>query len=192
MANLGMSFDAGAVEPTAPMEVIPPGKYEVQIVKSENKLTKDGSGQFLFLEFDILSGAYQGKKLWDRLNLINNNQTAVEIAQRTLSAICRAVGVMVVNDSEQLHCIPLIAEVKVIPAGPDKSGVYREAQNQIKSYSAYGALGAQTTGPTTMAGTRQMGPAGPLPPVTMPPINQAARPPSATAAASPGKMPWAR
>ncbi len=75
----------------------------------------------------MLEGAYAGRKLFDRLNLINANPTTVEIAQRTLSAICHAVGKMQVDDSEQLHLIPLIADVKVQPPknGYDASNTLR-------------------------------------------------------------------
>ena len=75
----------------------------------------------------MLEGAYAGRKLFDRLNLVNSNPTTVEIAQRTLSAICHATGLMQVDDSEQLHLIPLIADVKVQPPknGYDASNTLR-------------------------------------------------------------------
>ena len=129
MAYLGQTFDATTVAPSAPMETVPPGKYEVQIVRSEMKPTKDMAGQYLWMEMDILSGEHTGRKLFDRLNLINNNATAVEIAQGALSAICHAVGVMSVDDSEKLHFKPLVANVVVKPA----QGQY-SAQNEVKGY----------------------------------------------------------
>ncbi len=134
MAYLGMNFDANSVAPATTFEVLPAGKYEVQIVQSEMKTTKDGHGSYLHLEMAILSGEHANRKLFDRLNLINNNQQAVEIAQRTLSAICHAIGVMNVDDSEKLHFKPMLVDVKVKPAGPDKQGVHREAQNEVKGY----------------------------------------------------------
>ena len=115
MARLGETFDATTVEPNKPLEPLPPGRYVVQIVNSEMRPTKDGMGQYLWLELDVLEGAYAGRKLFDRLNLVNSNPTTVEIAQRTLSAICHATGLMQVDDSEQLHLIPLVADVKVQP-----------------------------------------------------------------------------
>ena len=115
MAQLGATFDATTVEPNKPFEPVPPGQYLAQIVNSEMRPTKDGTGQYLWLELDVLEGAFAGRKLFDRLNLVNANPTTVEIAQRTLSAICHAVGKMQVDDSEQLHLIPLIVDVKVQP-----------------------------------------------------------------------------
>src|SRR5262249_43106783 len=50
-----------------------------------------------------------------RLNLVNANSQTVEIAQRTLSAICHATKRMQVEDSEELHLIPFLAFVTVRP-----------------------------------------------------------------------------
>jgi hypothetical protein len=47
---------------------------------------------------------------------VNNNPKAVEIAQQTLSAICRATGQLQVSDSEQLHLKPMTITVAVRPA----------------------------------------------------------------------------
>lgn len=135
MAQLGKTFDANSVEPSAPMEVIPAGKYVVQIIASEMKETKSGSGEYLNLEMEILEGAMAKRHLFDRLNLINPNTQAAEIAERTLSAICHAVGQLQVSDSEQLHFKPMMVDVRVKPAGPDKGGVMRDAQNEIRGYS---------------------------------------------------------
>ncbi len=115
MANLGNTFDATGVEPAKPFDVLPPGKYPAQIVASELRVTKDGMGQYLWLEIDVLDGPCKGRKLFDRLNLVNANPQTVEIAQRTLSAICHATGRMQVQDSEELHLIPFIADVQVVP-----------------------------------------------------------------------------
>ena len=79
------------------------------------RVTKDGQGQYLWLELDILDGAHAGRKLFDRLNLVNHNPQTVEIAQRTLSAICHACGRMQVKDSAELHLIPIFVDVRVRP-----------------------------------------------------------------------------
>lgn len=141
MANLGTTFDATNVEPSKPIEVLPPGKYVVQIVASEMRATKDGQGQYLWLELDVLDGEYRGRKLFDRLNLVNNNPTTVEIAQRALSAICHATGKMQVQDSEELHLVPLLADVKVQPSktegyGPSNSLRYQPLDQGGQQMSA--------------------------------------------------------
>ncbi len=42
MASLNGTFDASGVEPAAPMELLPPGRYVAQIVQSEMQPTKAG------------------------------------------------------------------------------------------------------------------------------------------------------
>lgn len=115
MARFDTSFDATSVEPTTAYELLPAGKYRAQIVESEMRVTKNGMGQFLWLMLDILEGEHKGRKIFDQLNLVNPNPTTVEIAQRTLSAICHATGKMHVSDSEELHLIPMTIQVKVKP-----------------------------------------------------------------------------
>jgi len=125
MASFGHTFDASSVEPSTGYDVLPPGKYLAQVVASEMRATKDGHGQYLYMEVDILEGQYAGRKLFDRLNLVNANPDAVQIAQRTLSSICRAVGKLQVSNSEQFHLIPLIADVRVRPP----KGMYGESNS---------------------------------------------------------------
>lgn len=115
MARFDTSFDATSVEPTTAHELLPAGKYRAQIVESEMRVTKNGMGQFLWLMLDILEGEHKGRKIFDQLNLVNPNPTTVEIAQRTLSAICHATGKMHVSDSEELHLIPMTIQVKIKP-----------------------------------------------------------------------------
>jgi hypothetical protein len=131
MANLGFSFDANQHEPQQSFDVIPAGEYVAAIVASEMRPNNARTGEYLWLELQILEGPYNGRKLWDRLNLNNPNPKAVEIAQASLSAICHAVGVMNVSDSVQLHDKPLLVKVKVREA----EGNY-DAQNEVKAYKA--------------------------------------------------------
>ena len=145
MAALTSAFDANAVEPNTPRDTLPPGDYLAQIVRSDMKETKNGSGQYLELELAILEGVHTERRLFDRLNLVNSNQQAADIANRTLSSICRATGVMMLTDSEQLHFKAMQVKVAVRPSGPDRNGVMREAQNEIRGYTA--PNGAPRTAP---------------------------------------------
>ena len=115
MARFDTAFDATGIDPTTGYDVIPAGKYRAQIVESEMRVTRNGMGQFLWLMLDIIEGQYQGRKLFDQLNLVNSNPQTVEIAQRTLSAICHATGKLQVNDSVDLHLVPMTIQVGVKP-----------------------------------------------------------------------------
>lgn len=177
MANLGGTFDASTVDPSAPFEAIPGGDYRVIIVDSSMDYTKSGDGQFLKLQLQVIDGPHAGTTLFDRLNLVNPNPKAEEIARRTLSAICHAVGKMQVNDSIELHNLPLIAKVTLVPAGPDKYGTHRDAKNEIKGYKPAGSA----VQPANAAPFAQ--PAAPAPAQAQP------TPPQAPAAGS-GNPPW--
>lgn len=105
-------FHAGDYQPNS-FDALPAGDYDVCIVASEMKPTKAGTGSYLQLTLQVLGGEYANRKLFDRLNLNNPNATAVQIARGTLSAICRAVGVMDPNDSSELHNKGMKAVVRV-------------------------------------------------------------------------------
>ena len=176
MAIFAQTFDANTVAP-GNFDVFPAGKYLAQIVASEMRPTKDGRGQYLFLELDILEGPFAGRKLFDRLNLVNDNPDTVNIATRTLSSICRATGQMQVKDSEQLHLIPLIADVRVRPP----KGQYGES-NSIR----YLPRNAAAPTPAARApGAYASAPA----PATAPAPQPQPTPPVAPAA---GGLPWQR
>ena len=93
-------------------ELIPAGWYNAVIVESDLKTTKDGSGKYLQLCFEIIDGEYKNRKVWTNLNLYNRNEATVKMAQNALALICGAVGVVVVHDSEELHNIPLSIKIK--------------------------------------------------------------------------------
>ena len=139
MAFLGGSFDASQVEPKGDYRPVPPGEYKVQITSSEFCQTSTGNGHQLKLEMEILEGDQAGRRLYDRLNLDNPNAQAVEIAQRTLSAICHAVGKLSVQDSEELHMLPMTAVVIVKPERTGKDGRTYAASNEVQTYKALGS-----------------------------------------------------
>ena len=132
MSNLaGYNFNAEEVEPSSSFDPIPSGWYQAIISNSEMKATRDGYGEYLSLTLQIIEGQYENRLVFARLNLKNANDKAVDIARKDLAAICRAVGVMSPQGSEQLHDIPLMIKVKVRAA----SGEY-EASNDIGGYKA--------------------------------------------------------
>lgn len=142
-------FDASRVEPNAVMEALPAGWYMAVFTASEEKPTKAQTGSYLQLQAEIIEGEYRGRKLFERINLNNPNQTAVEIAQRTLSAICHAVGVMTPRQSSDLHDRPFMVKIAVKPA----DGQYGPS-NEIKGYEAVksgGGAPAQSQGAATQA-----------------------------------------
>jgi hypothetical protein len=199
MANLDFEFDASKVEPSAAFDPLPAGWYNVHITESEIKPTKSGNGGYVRLVLSVLDGDFEGRQLFDNLNLWNENKQAVDIAFSTLSAICRAVGVTVVKDTQQLHGLPMQVKVAI---EPPKDGY--AAQNRVKGYKAI-EVAAPGTGPAWAptgvtppppAWTPPVAPpqAAPPAPATTPPAwAPPAAPPAAAPAAPPAGAapPWA-
>jgi len=109
---------------------VPPNDYKVIITKSEFKKTRAGTGHYLSIQMKIIEGEYKGRILFENLNLDNPNPTAVEIANKALNTICKACNKVGVQDSEELHGIPMIATVAVTEATKT-----RPASNDIKFYA---------------------------------------------------------
>ncbi len=124
-----IDFNAEDVEPRSGFDPLPAGKYLAVITASEEKPTRKGDGSYLQLTFEVVDGEHKGRRLWARLNLNNPSDQAVGIARAELSAICRAVGVTKLKDSEQLHDRPLTVKVK--QKADKESG---EVRNEISGY----------------------------------------------------------
>lgn len=163
MANLGFAFDPNAV-PESEYVVIPSGEYPAMIVDSDMKATKSGTGQYLELAHQIVDGPCKGKKVWARLNLVNSNATAVQIAQQHLAEIQRAINLMqTINDSQMLHNRPLIIRVEFVPADSTKNR--NKDTNEIKGWKAInGAVPMAGAAPSAPAANAAPSAAGAAPP----------------------------
>lgn len=179
MASLN-GFDASQVPEQMEFTALPEGQYVVIATASEMKPTKNGQGQFLQFTFEVLDGPRKGSKVWARLNLVNGNQTAVDIAQRELGAICRAVGIIKPNDSAELHNRPLLITVAVEVDDRKREG------NVIKKYEAINAAGVAPVAGAAPAGAAPWGAA------QQPAAQQQAPAAAAPWSAPAGAAPWAK
>ena len=132
MAKIG--FSSKGKEKMNDFSSIPADDYVVEIIKSEMKKTKNyekTGGECLNIHFKVLEGEYSGRLLFSGLNLINNNPQTVEIAEKELATIVAACGKDGddVDESEELHGIPMLIKVVVKPA----TSQYPE-KNEIKFY----------------------------------------------------------
>lgn len=125
-----LSFNASEVEPNVGFEVVPAGKYTASIETIEQRDNKKNDGKHLAVMLNIESGKYEGRKLFDKVNLWNESEDAVKFAQGALSAICHATGVINMEDTDELIGIPLQADVRVT-----EQKVYGK-KNTINAYHA--------------------------------------------------------
>lgn len=160
MANLH-GFNAHEVDPNVGFDPVPAGKHTCIITGTELKQTKAGDGEYLQIELEVIDGPCKGRKLWDRLMLKHPNDTAVRIARGTLSAVCRAVGVMAPRDSVELHNIPLVVSV-----GLKQRADTGEPANVIKGYAkrAPGTPGITSAPSTVQTSAAANGSASGVPP----------------------------
>lgn len=126
MANLNMQFNPMAFNPAQGSGVLPVGRHMVEIYASEVKATASNDGGYLQLDLRILEGEHAGATGPYRLNLFNKNEKAVEIASKSLSAVCHVVGhLSTLTDSQQLHGKPFVVEVVPQKDKPEYTEVKR-------------------------------------------------------------------
>ncbi len=111
---------------------LPAGDYLVRITETEIKITKAGTGKYIKIVMTVLAGDFKNRKIFSNINIQNPNETAVEIGQQELATLCRAVHVLQLQDTNQLHNIPFFVKVKIKRA----LGEY-EASNRVVNYYAY-------------------------------------------------------
>ena len=139
-----ISFNAAEVQPTS-FEPIPPGTYEAVACKSESRPMKSGNGMGFNFEFEIVSGDFRGRKVFEWINFEHRtNPQAQQIGREKLSALCRAVGVTQLNDTAQLHNLPLMIVVAIDRKDPTK--------NVIKAFRPKTGAAASAPAAATPAG----------------------------------------
>lgn len=112
MANI-QGYDASEGKTMDERDALPAGEYIAAMVKSEKKDARKQGNAYINCEFEVTDGEFSGRRFWTMLNLWNSNSEAVEIAQRELNSICHATGKLRVNDTEELHGIPMRVKLKV-------------------------------------------------------------------------------
>ena len=126
MAILSQVFNPNDIEE----EVLPPsGNYLVEVTKSTIKKTKAGTGQYIALTMKVIDGDHEGFTLFDNINFDNPNPKAVAIAQRTLQQICVATGLEELEDTAEIHGIPMTVQCNLKP----ESGGW-PAKLEVKKY----------------------------------------------------------
>ena len=113
-----LNFNAAAVEPDAGGfgEPVPAGWYPMAVDESSIEPTKDNAttgSYYVKIRTTIVDGPCKGRKIFRNFNLKNTNPEAERIGAAQFSALCHAVGVLNVQDTQQLHGIAFNGQVKV-------------------------------------------------------------------------------
>lgn len=138
-------------------DLLPNGKYVAVVMDYDWKETKDKTGHYLALTFEIIGPECVGRKVFENFNLDNTNEVAARIAGRAFRDLCDAVGMRQFCDelyevqSEEdlekyLDTIPevLFDQPVEINVGIQKSKdpAYND-QNKIKSYASVKKMDAE-------------------------------------------------
>jgi hypothetical protein len=183
MANIAGSYDPNAA-PSEDFSPVPAGDYAAEIIDSavEEISRQSAKGRCLKLVWKVQGGEFDGRQIWQRINLwpenMNNVQKVIEIANSQFSSIRMATGVQFPNDTSELHHRPCLLRVTV---RVDPNGQYAP-QNEVKSVAALNA--APASAPAAAPAAAQA-PAQRNPPAQTPP-------PAAQRAAAPQgqQRPW--
>ncbi len=139
MPMLPSAFKADDHEDMGSFDPIPEGDYNAKIVESEMCLTNKAKeaddpslGQYLKLKFEVMDGKSKGRSFYRNLNLVNKSAKAVEIASKELGSICKAIGLVGVEDSGELHDKPMMAKLYIKPGDANYG-----PKNEVKNYKAY-------------------------------------------------------
>jgi len=92
---------------------LPVDWYPVEIEKSEIRDNAAKNGKYIYAELTVLGDKFANRKLFSRITLVNLNETAVSIGRRELSQLGKALGLKVIDSTDQLIGGMLQVKVKV-------------------------------------------------------------------------------
>lgn len=128
------SFDDGAIAPAQGFDntPIPNGEYVLKIMKQELAATKDQTGIMLKVEYAVVEGDYESRRIWTNFNIRNKNAQAQAIAIGEFKALCLACGIeyeIAKRDTDVLNDIPFRANV-----GLEKAREGYDPRNRVTKY----------------------------------------------------------
>jgi uncharacterized protein DUF669 len=211
--RLHETFVPSSVAPSErSFELLPSGWYDAQVIETNYVQTKNRTGWIIECTWELINSPFGKRRVWDRVNVKNDSAKAQEIGQQRLKEMTEAMGVVQLDDTQQLQFIPCSIRVGV---EHDQTGQY-EDKNKVTGVARYGyrpgqgqtAGQAQPAQPAAAAPRPGNGIPGRLPGPVARPAPQAAqgapqastRPAAAPAAPPPrqagprpaGTLPWAR
>lgn len=147
---------------------IPAGWYEATTVAAELKDTKDYSGKYIKVRYDIAGPTHQGRCVFGNLNIRNASPRAEEIGKAQLGSLCKCIGITDrLRDTDQLvgHAVQIKVGVR-----KDTTGQYGD-QNDVKGFKPIDGDAPVMMGPSPQskfAPAQKFAPAAKAAPATAP------------------------
>lgn len=99
--DLGFELNASDA-PSNDFEVLPEGWYSARITQAEVRETRDKTGRYISVRYDVTGPTHQGRVVWNNLNYSNPNPQTEQFARRDLLKIIAAIGLSSITDSDEL------------------------------------------------------------------------------------------
>jgi hypothetical protein len=103
MAQFGQTFYTAQLPKETTREALPAGVYISLLDKAEIKTTKAGDGQYIDCQFRVVDGQHKGRSFFDKINISNPSQQAVEIGLARLNTILTIGGLNQCGSTEELE-----------------------------------------------------------------------------------------
>lgn len=128
--KLDFKLDQYGQQEGGSFDPLPAGNYLAEVFECEVKETKAGTGEYLQITWEIVDGPYKGRKIWDRLNIVNQNETAQRIGRERLNKLANIVGKPHLKDTDELY--QCSATLRLVVREDPQYG----ASNDVKDYRA--------------------------------------------------------
>jgi len=105
MASLGQRFNAEDHDTTQrDFTPVPDGDYVLEVSQSEVAPTSNGKGVVMKLVYSVIAPEeFKGRNIYDNINIEHSTARAQEIGREHLAALCRALELPAIEDSDELH-----------------------------------------------------------------------------------------
>lgn len=125
-----LNFDPGAADRREAPGPMPAGEYLFAITGSDIRPGARPGSQVLKLTYACLAEGYEGRPMWQHLNLVHPNAEAQRLAHGELREICEAQGRghQVLDDSARLHGTPMLVRIEVERDGTNRPTGWRSPQ----------------------------------------------------------------
>ncbi|MDB4401412.1 DUF669 domain-containing protein [bacterium] len=139
-------FNSDDVEVDAQYEQVPAGRYTMVVIDTDLMLTKKAKeandpklGQYIKVRFQIVSGEFQNRVIFQNFNVVNPNPKASEIGHQQFRNLLECCGIKKITDTSEIHQKVVVADIKNTPDTGYGVGV------DVKRYHAVSKLQNTTT-----------------------------------------------
>jgi hypothetical protein len=145
MAEINFDVSEYEASPRSSFDPLPKGDYQAIVTDSQLKTTKAGDGEYIELTIQIVDGEFSGRRIWERLNVVNKNDKTQSIARGHLNSLAQACNVPNMKDTTELHDVPFVLALDM-----DRR---EEGRNKVVGYDNLKAASKPAAKPTAAVGS---------------------------------------